>query len=169
VRRLILAPLAALALAAPASAAPDRSLWATVNICDTPLHPDAMGVRAAMPGSGYRERMYVRFVAQAWSTRRHRWVRVGGRGRSPWLYAGSARYRSGQAGWTFTFDPPAGKVYLVRAVAVFEWRERRARRRKGRRARWAVVMRRRRVTRGGIRGVQGGDLPWTSLASCYIK
>jgi hypothetical protein len=160
--------LALLVLAAPASAAPDRSLWATVNICDTPLHPDAMGVRASMPGDGYRERMYVRFIAQAWSPRRHRWRRVHGRGRSPWLYAGSARFRSGQVGWTFEFDPPASQVYLVRALAIFEWRERKARR-KGRRARWSVVMRRRRVTRGGIRGVAGGDLPWTSLASCYIK
>jgi hypothetical protein len=167
-RRHVLVPLAALLLAAPASAAPDPELWATVNICDTPVHPNEMGVRAAMPGDATHERMYVRFVAQSWSTRRHKWLPASGRGRSPWLYVGSARFRSQQIGWTFSFDPPAGRVYLVRARAVFEWRERKAGR-KGRGARWVVAMRRRRVTRGGIRGVNGGDLPWTSLASCYIK
>jgi hypothetical protein len=167
-RRFLLVALAVLPLAAPASAAPNKELWATVNICDTPAHPDEMGVRAAMPGDGTRERMYVRFLAQSWSIRRHRWVRVGGQGRSPWLYAGSARFRSGQAGWTFSFDPPAGTVPVVRALAVFEWRERRARR-GSRRGRWVVVMRRRRVTRAGIEGVDDGDPPGFSQASCSIR
>ena len=167
-RRFLPVALAVLGLAAPASAAPNPELWATVNICDTPAHPDEMGVRAAMPGDGTRERMYVRFLAQSWSIRRHRWVRVGGQGRSPWLYAGSARFRSGQAGWTFSFDPPAGTVPVVRALAVFEWRERKARRRH-RRARWMVVMRRRRVTRAGIQAVDGGDPPGSSQGSCHIR
>jgi hypothetical protein len=167
-RRLLPVALVVLTIAAPASAASSRELWATVNICDTPAHPDAMGVRAAMPGDGTRERMYVRFIAQSWSFPRRRWISLRGDGRSPWLYAGSARFRSGQAGWTFEFEPPAAQVSVVRALALFEWRERKARR-KGRRARWSAVMRRRRVTRGGIRGVQGGDPPWTALPSCSIK
>jgi hypothetical protein len=167
-RRLVLVPLGVLLLSASASAAPSKELWATVNICDTPAYPDSMGVRAAMPGNGTHERMYVRFQAQVWSFRSQRWRGLRGMGRSPWLYVGSARFRSQQAGWTFDFDRPEGKAFLVRALAVFEWRERTARH-KPQRARWAVVMRRRRATRGGILGVAGGDLPGTSIDNCWIK
>jgi hypothetical protein len=166
-RRLVLVPLGVVLLSASASAAPSKELWATVNICDTPAHPDSMGVRAAMPGNGTRERMYVRFQAQVWSFRVQRWRGLRGKGRSPWLYVGPARFRSQQAGWTFDFDRSEGKAFLVRALAVFEWRKRKARH--PQRARWEVVMRRRRITRGGILGVNGGDLPGTSIDSCWIK
>jgi hypothetical protein len=167
-RRLPLVLLVALLPAAPASAAPSKELWATVNICDTPAYPDSMGVRASMPGNGTRERMYVRFQAQVWSFRGQRWRQLRRKARSPWLYVGSARFRSQQVGWTFDFDRPEGKAFLMRGLALFEWRKRKARHKSGR-ARWAVVMRRRRITRGGILGVDGGDLPGTSIDSCWIK
>ena len=46
----------------------------------------------------------------------------------------------------------------------------RARCRRGtrKRARWVVVKRRRAVTRDAVTGVDGGDPPGTSLASCLI-
>src|SRR3954447_23431946 len=123
-----LVPLLALALlAAPAAAEPrpNPDLWATVNRCDTPSAPNSMGVRAAMPGDGSRERMYVRFTAQFFSPERRRWLRAGGSGRSPWLYAGVARYRPLKKGWTFPSAPPAtGTFFGVRALAEFEWRAR---------------------------------------------
>jgi hypothetical protein len=155
-------------LAAPAAQGANRNLWATVNICDTPGSPNSMGVRAAMPGDGSRDRMYVRFAAQFYSHSRQRWLSVGGRGRSPWLYVGRARSRSLQAGWTFPFaPPPAGRIYRVRSLAVFEWRQRR-RRARSRRTREVVIRRRKRVTRAGVRGAQGGDPVGTSRASCDI-
>jgi hypothetical protein len=165
-RRLALLVLALSLPAAPASAS--SGLWATVNVCDTPAHPDAMGIRVAMPGNGERERMYARFRAQFLDQSDRFWASVSGTGRSPWVYVGSARYRSRQGGWTFHFDPPQGQEYLVRAVVDFEWR-RRTRRKKGHRRRWVVTMRRRRATRGGIRGVDGGDPPWTSIGTCTIR
>src|SRR5689334_5834249 len=74
--RVVLATAAALcAVAAPAAVhaadAPtvDESpyLWATINICDTAKHPDTIGIRASMPGSGKaKERMYMRFQVQYW-------------------------------------------------------------------------------------------------------
>src|SRR3954467_14708094 len=155
-----LVPLLALALlAAPAAAEarPNPAPWATVNSCDTPSSPDAMGVRAAMPGDGTRERMYVRFTAQFYSRTRGRWLTAAGSGQSPWLYVGLARYRSLQAGWTFAFaPPPQGAVFRMRALAEFEWR---ARRRVGhrKRRRWVVAMRRRRVTQAHVKGAEGGD------------
>ena len=167
--RVRLVPLVAIALlAAPGAAAarPNPGLWATINRCDSPAAPNSMGVRAAMPGDGTRERMYVRFTAQFYSQSHGRWLTAAGSGQSPWLSVGLARYRSLQTGWTFPFTaPPAGTVYRVRAIADFEWR---ARKRKGRRVRWVVAMKRRRVTQAGVRGAEGGDPVGTSRASCDI-
>jgi hypothetical protein len=166
-----LVPLLALSLlAAPAvaEARPNPALWATVNRCDTASAPNAMGVRAAMPGDGTRERMYVRFTAQFYSHARGRWLTAAGSGQSPWLYVGLARYRSLQTGWTFPFaPPPKGAVYRVRARAEFEWR---SRRRVGhaKRLRWVVAMRRKRVTQAGVGDADSGDPVGTSRASCDI-
>ena len=166
-----LVPLLALALlGAPgaAEARPNPALWATVNRCDTATAPNSMGVRAAMPGDGTRQRMYVRFTAQFYSHKRVRWLTAAGSGQSPWLYAGLARYRSLQAGWTFPFaPPPQGTVFRVRALAEFQWR---SRRRVGRRkqVRWVVTMRRKRVTEANVRGAEGGDPAGTSRGSCDI-
>lgn len=165
----LLATLVVLAAPAAGQARPSRALWATVNLCDTPAAPNSMGVRAAMPGDGSRQRMYVRFTAQFYSHKRRTWPSVGGRGRSPWLYVGRARFRSLQAGWTFPFGaPPQGTVFRVRAVAVFEWRERR-RVGRARKVREIVAMRRKRVTRAGVRGAEGGDPAGTSRGSCDIQ
>jgi hypothetical protein len=164
-----LVPLVVIALlAAPGAveARRDPGLWTTINRCDTPSAPNSVGVRAAMPGDGTRERMYVRFTAQFFSHARGRWLAAAGRGRSPWLYVGLARYRSLQTGWTFSFSaPPPGTVFRVRALAEFEWR---ARRRKDRRVRWVVTTRGRRVSEAGVRGAEGGDPVGTSRASCDI-
>jgi hypothetical protein len=125
-----------------------------------------------MPGNGLRQRMYMRFRAQYWSPARSAWAPVGGSGTSRWVYAGSARYRSRQAGWTFEFKRPTGMAYTIRGLVEFQWRARRKKRRSGRakrsRRRWVVVRRRRRVTRAGLSGVEGGDPPGTSRASCLI-
>jgi hypothetical protein len=150
--------LGGLSPASATGAASASRFWATVNICDTERSPDALGVRASMPGNGRRERMYMRFRAQHWSGAEQRWRPVAGAGVSPWVYAGSARYANRQAGWTFAFaPPPAGVTFTMRAVVDFERRRGRAR-----------VMSRRRATTTGIAGVHGGDPPGTSKALCLI-
>lgn len=121
--RLVI-PAALIALLAPAAAAqarPVKDLWATVNVCDTKKSPDQMGVRARMPGDGTHRRMYMRFTAQFRSG--GEWKRVSGRGRSKWLYAGSALFRNQELGYTFSFDAPkAGSSYLMRGLVQFQWR-----------------------------------------------
>jgi hypothetical protein len=164
------APLAALALlaavASPALASHRGRLWATVNICDTPSHPNMMGVRASMPGGRRRARqtMYMRFRAEYFDRDREQWFDVGGDGLSPWIRAGRARYRSRQAGYTFEFDPPRGGSFVLRGVVNFEWRERR--RRRGR-LRTVVVKRARENTRAN-HPTPRADPPGFSDGLCEI-
>ena len=142
-------------------------LWATVNICDTPRSPDAMGLRASIPGNGHAQRMYVRFSAQWYSGLRQAWIDVP-RGRSPWVYAGSARYVARQVGWTFDFVTPAyGKAYVLRGSVEYQWRA--LKKAKGaRRSTWAVAKSREQFTRTGVKGVDGGEPKGTSKAMCAI-
>jgi hypothetical protein len=162
---------------ATASATPQ--LWATVNICDTAKAPNAMGVRAGMPGNASGQRMYMRFRAEYWSRSRQDWAPVAGSGSSPWVYAGPARYRQRQAGWTFEFaPPPEGVTFTMRALVEFQWRRHGSRRRLKRVRRFDLRDRRafpsrvvRSVTRAtetGIEGVDGGDPAGTSKAMCLI-
>lgn len=120
-------------LAAPSAAAAQqprtidksRHLWATVNICDTARHPDTMGVRASMPGSGKRrERMYMRFRAQYFSTTDNTWKNFSSKALdSGWQRVGSARYKARQSGWTFPrLNLRAGQRYELRGVVRFQWR-----------------------------------------------
>jgi hypothetical protein len=174
---------------ARASSTPE--LWATVNICDTKDAPDAMGVRASMPGNGTKQRMWVRFSAHYWSRSRQDWAPVAGSGVSPWVFAGSAEYERRQAGWTFEFaTPPQGVTFTMRATVEFEWRAapepdkrtlkqpKRGKRRKSGKRRYAsfdlkgsasrVVRTVTRTTETGIEGVHGGDPAGTSKAMCLI-
>jgi hypothetical protein len=172
---------------ATASSTPE--LWATVNICDTAAAPNAMGVRAGMPGNASGQRMYMRFRAEYWSRSQQDWAPVTGTGVSPWVYAGPARYERRQAGWTFEFAaPPAGVTFTMRALVEFQWRrsdQQVARRGRARNRRSLKRVRRfdlrgpkaspsrvvRSVTRAtetGILGVDGGDPAGTSKAMCLI-
>jgi hypothetical protein len=123
--RTICATLIALACAlaaAPSGSAKSSNLWATVNVCDTAASPNAMGVRARMPGDGRRHRMYMRFSAQ-FRNAKGVWVPVSGKGASRWLYAGSALFKTQELGYTFSFDAPkAGSSYVMRGLVQFQWR-----------------------------------------------
>jgi hypothetical protein len=120
-RIAVLAALPLLLAPAAAQAKPQKDLWATVNVCDTPKSPNRMGVRARMPGDGTRRRMYMRFSAQFRSG--GKWKPVNGQGRSKWLLAGSALFRNQELGYTFSFDAPKpGQTFLMRGLVQFEWR-----------------------------------------------
>jgi hypothetical protein len=118
---LVIALIGALTACSSAQARAEKNLWATVNVCDTEKSPDQMGVRARMPGDGTHRRMYMRFSAQFQAGKK--WKPVSGRGRSKWLYAGSALFRTQELGYTFSFDAPkAGSSYVMRGLVQFEWR-----------------------------------------------
>jgi hypothetical protein len=153
------AALAALLAAAapPSAAAAPRGLWATVNVCDTPGHPDAVGIRGSMPGDGRRGvRMRMRFRLQ-YQAPSGPWRPLAA-GDSGWVAVGSGRLRTGQAGQTFTITPPgAGRPYVLRGVVSFQWR-------RGRH----VVARARRVTTAGHGATRGADPAGFSAATCRI-
>jgi hypothetical protein len=145
-------------------------LWATVNICDTNASPNALGVRASVPGNGSRRRVYARFTAQWWSGAKQAWLTVGGRGKTDWVYIGTQGWNASQGGWTFHFSqPPAGTAYVIRGIVEMSWRqEARASRGKRKRAHWSQVDRRILLTETGKTGVRGGDPVGTSKAMCLI-
>ena len=150
--------LLALLVPSGAQAGSGSSLWATVNVCDPPSARNVIGVRAAMPGNGTSQVMYMHFSAEWYSRSKKRWLATGSS--SPWLRAGSARYRSMQRGYSFQFgDPPKGTTFLMRGVVRYQRRSRRT---------GKVVKRRTRVTRGGLRGVVGGTPTGKSDARCRI-
>ena len=157
----ILAVVACCAVAAmPAGAQPTpKELWATVNVCDTSLHDNMMGVRASMPGDGAHTRMYMRFIAQYYDRSRQLWSEVKGSGVSRWIYVGSGVYARRQAGYTFAFDPPAsGKTFVLRGAVDYKWTQ-------GRR----IVRTARVMTKSGHPGTKGADPETYSASLCEIR
>lgn len=110
---------------APAGAAkeePSKSaeLWATVDLCDTPHHPDTIGIRGSMPGDGHaRDRMYMRFLVQNLDVSTHKWEDVGRSADSGFVLVGSGALTR-QAGRSFEFKPTA-TTYTLRGLVEFQW------------------------------------------------
>lgn len=158
---VLLALLAAPAPARAASAARPPGPWATVNLCDTAAHPDAIGVRASMPGTGSaRDTLTMRIRLQYLRRADGRWLEVGRGGDSGVIAAGDGHARARGAGWTFTVaPPPEGRPpYILRGVVTFAWR------RDG-----VLVRRARRVTQGGRPDTPGADPPGYTAATCAVR
>ena len=125
-RALIVLVVAALALVpagAQAKGTAHTDLWATVNLCDTPSKPGAVGVRVSIPRERGAPQQWARIRVQWFdgSARAWRLVRSGGD-------AGFARIGIGtrlvQGGTTFTFPlPKAGSRIVLRGIVDVEWRD----------------------------------------------
>lgn len=153
-RRIVLITVVLLASAAPLAGAAEPDLWATVNVCDTPAHPDEIGIRASMPGRVARAGMYMRFRVQYRDLSDGRWRSVAAAD-SGWRRVGRGRGRAVQSGRSF--QVAGGGAQILRGVANFQWR------RSGR-----VVGRAREVTAGGHRSTAGADPSDFSAATCRI-
>ena len=152
-----MALVGALLAPAAAGAATSPHLWATINHCDVP--GSSVGIRASMPGNGTSQRMYMRFSAQ-YRNAAGRFVETGSSTR--WIRVGTARTRSVQSGYDFVFAPPAARsAFTFRGTVGFRWTARKGKR-------WRVVRTTRTVTRGGIKGVEGGVPKGASAATCTI-
>jgi hypothetical protein len=155
---------AACAPGASAAGAPtvDKSplLWATINICDTAKHPDTIGIRASMPGSGKaRERMYMRFQVQYFRESVQKWAPTDATVDSGFKSVGAATFRRRESGWNFSLTPPPeGQTYRLRGVVSFEWRI-------GKK----VVRKAQKRTHAGHKGTYGADPKGFSAAECTVK
>jgi hypothetical protein len=137
---------------------PSKELWTTINVCDTVGHPDGIGIRGSMPGSGdRREQMFMRFQVQYFDGRLQQWHNTGPDGDSGFLAVGSARFRVRESGRTFTITPPVSGSYLLRGVVTFEWRQGSA-----------VVRHARKRTAAGHGGTVGSDPAGFTAATCEI-
>jgi hypothetical protein len=135
-------------------------LWATINICDTEKHPDTIGIRASMPGSGKKtEKMYMRFQVQYFRASTQAWAPTDATVDSGFQSVGSALFRRRESGWNFSITPPpTGQTYRLRGVVSFEWRV-------GKK----VVRKARKRTHSGHKGTFGADPKSASAAECIIK
>jgi hypothetical protein len=171
IRALAAAASAALFVALPAAsvaapppdavdAARDAQPWATVNVCDTVGHPDGIGIRGSMPGTGdRRDELFMRIQVQ-FRRGDGRWARVGRAADSGFLDLGHGDARVRQAGRTFTIMPPdAGQpAFALRGLVTFEWRRDDT-----------VVRRVRRLTGAGHPDTPGADPTDFSAATCSIR
>jgi hypothetical protein len=158
---IAIAMLAALTLASTGMAAGGKKrkpqLWATVNVCDTTDHPNTVGIRASMPGTGdRRDRMFMRFDVEFFRDSDRAWHDLDSA--SAFTYVGSGRFRRRESGRNVMLKPPPpGAVYRVRGVVTFEWR------------RGAKVLRRAvRFTKAGHKGTTGSDPKGFSAADCRV-
>jgi hypothetical protein len=114
------APSLALA-AAPPPATHSPLLWATIDVCNTKAHPDTVGIRGSMPGTGdAAESMFMQFRVEY--LRSGVWTNIGASGSSPFEPLGSAAAGARQFGVDFTIAPGAQPHYLLRGVVTFQWR-----------------------------------------------
>lgn len=137
-----------------------EDLWATVNICDTEEHPDTIGIRGSMPGSGKsRERMYMRFQLQFFDQKRKKWRDTGDSGASRFVRVGSAaKRRARETGRNFTVRPPRTGAFYLRGSVSFEWR-------RGKK----VTRRHRRTTTSKHPGTAGADPVRFSASKCTLR
>jgi hypothetical protein len=160
--RSVAAVLLALLLvptAASAAKAPDRGPWATVNVCNTTKHPDAIGIRAAMPGdarSGVR--LTMRFRVQWLDPADKKWHNLLSGGDSGFVSLGTGK-AGRETGQIFRYQAPApGKTQQLRGSVQFRWT------RNG-----TVLRHTQRVTRAGHASAAGSDPKGYSAATCTLK
>ena len=159
----VLAAALVLAPGGPAAArdAPPASklLWGTVNICDTAEHPDTIGIRGSMPGTGRAgDQMFMRFRVQYYDQKALMWHNIGLTGDSGFVAVGSAKYRQRQTGRNFTVRPPRAGAFILRGAVSFEWR------------RDGEVVRTAKARTTAKRGrTKGADPAGFSAATCSVK
>ena len=130
-------------------------LWATVNICDTPSHPNRIGIRGQMPALGFAAQLSISIQVEYWDLAASSFRPVSGPGGQAQLKLGTVRDGTEQGGRTFQFAPGAG---LLRGRITFRWR-----------LNGKLVGKVSRSTTAGHRKVAGGDPPGHSAASCTIS
>jgi hypothetical protein len=131
-------------------------LWATVDACNTPKHPDTIGIRGSMPGDGHaHDLMYVRFLVQSLDATTNKWADIGRSADSGFVRIGSGAVTR-QAGRTFEFKPTTTS-YTLRGLVEFQWH-------RGEH----TVRTTTRTTSGGHTSLAGAEPKGFSAATCVL-
>jgi hypothetical protein len=150
-----LAPAAATQPFRPLAQSPE--LWATVDVCNAPHHPNTIGIRGSMPTDGHpHDKLYMRFLVQSLDAATTQWADLGKSADSGFVLLGSAS-STRQAGRTFEFKPTT-TAYTLRGFIEFQWR------RAGR-----VVHLLSQPTTAGHTSLAGAEPKGFSAATCTLK
>ena len=156
---LSVVPIAAWA-AKPATPKLDaKRLWATVDVCNTASHPNTIGVRGSMPGTGDKhESMFMSFIVEYRSSTGH-WHYFGSGGQSDYVPVGDASVTARQAGQNFQLDARRlTSTQMLRGVVLFQWR-----------LHGRIVSSTVRSTSAGHAPAAGSDPPGFSASFCRIQ
>jgi hypothetical protein len=140
--------------AAVRSAERSRSLWATVNICDTRGYPDSVGIRGQMPTLGVSASLSMTIQVDYWSKPKGRFMPIQSRTGTTTLALGNLSSGLQQDGAVFPFKAQHG---LFSATITFTWS------RGGK-----VVGQTQRRTTAGHHDADFGSPPRYSAAQCRI-
>ncbi len=83
-------------------------LWATVNVCNTPAHPNTIGLRGQMPSLGFAATETMQIQASYWSFADGKFLPDPGVVQTVDL--GTIKHGLQQGGASFAFQPHAGNV-----------------------------------------------------------
>jgi hypothetical protein len=132
-----------------------RSLWATVNICDTRKYRNDLGVRGQMPTLGFSSTLYMVVQVNYWSARQQRFLPIQSGLATTRLSLGSSANGLQQDGAVFPFSAHTG---LLNATFTFIWS------RGGK-----VIGQTVRRTTAGHNDADHGSPPHYSAAQCRIR
>ncbi|HTU94587.1 MAG TPA: hypothetical protein VMF14_02035 [Solirubrobacteraceae bacterium] len=96
-----------------------RSLWATVNICDTAKFRNDLGVRGQMPSLGFSASLSMIVQVNYWSTGEHRFLPIQSNLATSRLSLGRNANGLQQDGAVFPFSAHTG---LLNATITFIWK-----------------------------------------------
>jgi hypothetical protein len=134
-----------------------KYLWATVDVCNTAAHPDTIGIRGSMPGTGdKRESMFMAFIVEYESSSGN-WHTFKTGGQSKYVAVGDAGPATRQAGQDFELGPKFSTTQNLRGVVLFQWRL------NGKTVTTTV-----RSTSSGHSPAAGADPPGFSTSTCTI-
>ena len=115
-------PTAAQTRKAVANAKRSKSLWATVNVCQTTgkraAHGGSIGVRGQMPALGFRATLSMTIQLNLYSTTSKSFVAIAQATAKRTVSAGAFATDLHQAGEVFPFNGPIG---LLNATVTFTW------------------------------------------------
>jgi hypothetical protein len=125
VMAVLVVAAAAILVPAGATAKTDAhaDLWATVNLCDAPSKPGAVGVRVSIPREEGAPQQWARIRLQWFDGNARAWRAVRSGGDAGWARVGVGT-RLVEGGTTFSFPPPAaGARMVLRGVVDIQWRD----------------------------------------------